>query len=952
MMDTNSIEYIGEHAWAGMLGHVLTALSLVGAAVATLGYFLGAQRKQVQWSALGRMGFRMHSAAVLGIVVVLFTMLFNHWFEYNYVWKHSNLQMPLKYIASCFWEGQEGSFLLWTFWHMVLGNILIWRFRRRASTTAEWEPYVMAVIALVQVFLAFMLLGIYVGDTKLGSSPFLLMREIESNIGLPWTMIPDYLARIPQLADGEGLNPLLQNYWMVIHPPTLFLGFAATLVPFAFAISGLWRGQRTQWIAPALPWTFFGVMVLGTGILMGGAWAYEALSFGGFWAWDPVENASLVPWITLVAAGHLMLVNKRKETSLFAAYLLTLITFILVLYSTFLTRSGVLGDTSVHSFTGDGMLPALVRFLLIFIGISAALMHPDRAQRRFYVLVSLALLVIGVVLEVEVPAILLFGLLTIVHLAQSYRQGFMDSSPEESAWSREFWIFIGSLILLLSAAQITFSTSIPVFNLLLEPFERLFAWIGRQTGSSFFTNLGDIDIAPPAKPKPHYNKFQVPLSMIVAFLVAFTQYLRWRTSDFGQFMRKLAVPLVLSIILAVVLTLALGYSWREFTLVALLFTTCFAAIANIAYVPLVLKGSLKNAGPSIAHTGFALVLLGALVSTSRSDAVSSNARNMDLRYLSEEFSNSEDILLYRGDTVRMGDHYVHYESKRHDGVNLHYEMDYFAVRPRTYHAGDTVRIGGALFRARDDHQAGADFLAQQPDHWEELRSYSKRELWHAREWTPTAPGDSLFTLAPFVQLNKKFGNVAEPSTKHWPGRDLYTHIRYADLAIDPDTLADGSITPDDRWMPDRLHEKQVGDTIVTPTSVVIIDSVYTVSDSATKAMLGEQYTVYAALLRIRDLYNPERWFEARPLVIYAHGQPVAGRAAEVAPLRIKYGLATVDGEKLGINVAEAEFVVMHAIVFPGINILWIGCILLALGTGLAVWQRIKGAKAPPPLPHA
>ena len=109
-------------------------------------------------------------------------------------------------------------------------------------------------------------------------------------------------------------------------------------------------------------------------------------------------------------------------------------------------------------------------------------------------------------------------------------------------------------------------------------------------------------------------------------------------------------------------------------------------------------------------------------------------------------------------------------------------------------------------------------------------------------------------------------------------------------------------------------------------------------------MLGEQYTVYAAMLRIRDLYNPERWFEAKPLVIYANGQPVAGRAAEVEALRIKYSLATVDGEKLGLNVAEAEFVVMQAIMFPGINILWIGCVLLALGSGMAVWQRVNGGK--------
>ena len=954
-----AIEYTGEHTWAGTLGQVLTSVSLVAALLATLAYFLGAQRKDSAWTKLGRLGFRMHSIAVLGIVVTLFIMLFNHWFEFDYVWKHSNLQMPMKYIASCFWEGQEGSFLLWTFWHVVLGNIVIWRTRSRvkpgmtnegngmtnaAGAASSWEPHVMAVVALVQVFLAYMLLGIYVGDLRFGSSPFLLIRELPENLGLPWTSMAGYISAIPQFADGRGLNPLLQNYWMVIHPPTLFLGFSATLIPFAYAIAGLWRSERTAWIAHALPWTFFGVMVLGTGILMGGAWAYEALSFGGFWAWDPVENASLVPWITLVAAGHLMLVNKRKETSLYAAFLLTLITFILVLYSTFLTRSGVLGDTSVHSFTGDGMLPALVKFLLVFIGISAAMLHPDRSQRFFYIGISLALMVLGVALEVEVQATLLFGAITFVQLFMSYRKGFANKDPEESLWSREFWLFIGSLVLLLSAVQITVSTSVPVINILLEPFGKIFSWLGEQTGSTFVADLADAKFAPPSDAKAHYNKWQVPFAIIIAFLVAFVQYLRWKDSDMKQFRRNILLSVVLAAIVSAIGIGLLRYDLREIQLGLLFFVASFAAIANITYIPKVLKGSLKNAGPSVAHTGFALVLLGALISTSRSDEVSRNARNMDLRFLSEEFSNASDILLYRGDTVRMGDHYVHYREKRKEGVNLLYEMDYFTVEPRRYAAGDTVRIGGTLFRSLNDHDADADFLLQQPEHWEALESYAKRDLWHAREWSPTQPGERVFGLAPFVQINPRFGNVAEPSTKHWPTRDLYTHIRYADLAMDPDTLRDGTITPDDLWMPQRHYDKQAGDTIVTPTSVVIIDSVYTVRDSATKAMLGQQFTVHAAALRIRDLYNPERWFDARPIVIYADGQAVMGRSAEVAPLRIRYGLASVDGNKLGIEVAEQEFVVMQAIVFPAINILWIGCVLLALGTGMAVWQRVKGNK--------
>ncbi|MBX2973441.1 MAG: cytochrome c biogenesis protein CcsA [Flavobacteriales bacterium] len=943
------MDYIGEHLWAGQLGHALTVISLVGALLATAGYFMGTRTGSVEWLRTGRLAFRAHSLAVLGIVVTLFVMLFNHWFEYDYVWKHSNMAMPMKYIASCFWEGQEGSFLLWTFWHVVLGNVLIWRAK-------NWEGPVMTVFATVQVFLAIMILGVYVGDVRVGSTPFLLIRELPENIGLPWTAMANYLSAIPQFADGRGLNPLLQNYWMVIHPPTLFLGFAATLVPFAYAIAGLWRKDRTGWIAPALPWTFFGVMVLGTGILMGGAWAYEALSFGGFWAWDPVENASLVPWITLVAAGHLMLVNKRKPTALFSLFLLTLITFVLVLYSTFLTRSGVLGDTSVHSFTGDGMLPGLLLFLLFYIGLSVMMLLSDMGQRKFYAFISAALLAIGVGLEIQVPAILLFGAVSIWMLVAAYRQSFTSKEPEESLWSREFWLFIGSLVLLLSAMQITFSTSVPVFNLLLEPFDKAFGWIGDKTGSEFFKSLADARLAPPGEAIAHYNKWQIPFAFIVTLLISFVQYLRWKDTDVKKFRRQLAASFFVSIALTALGVYLLKYELAELNLIALLFATVFAIVANAWYIPSVLKGSLKSAGASVAHVGFGLVLLGALISTSRQNEVSRNTRNMDLRFLNEAFNNSEDILLYRGDTVLMGEHYVRYHSKRQEGVNLYYDMDYYAAVPRSYSAGDTVRVGDMLFTAKDAHVAGRFFLGDQPTHWQPLEDYTRRELWRAREWSPSRPGEQVFALAPFVQLNPRFGNVAEPSTKHWPHRDLYTHVRYADLALASDTA-------DDDWMPDRLYDKHVGDSIITPTAMAIIDSVYVVKDSVTKAMLGDQYTVYAAHLRVRDLYQPDRWFEARPLVIYANGQPVMGKAAELGALRIRYSLATVQHEHdhppghdhaahdtegsekprvaVGLNVAEAEFLVMQAIVFPGINILWIGCVLLFVGTLMAVRQRIR-----------
>lgn len=920
----HSITYIGEHTWAGQLGHTLTLLSFVGALFALISYALYTRNKDIGWRTVGRAAFRVHSLAVVGIVATLFVMLFNHWFEFDYVWKHSNTEMPLRYIASCFWEGQEGSFLLWTFWTMVLGNLLIWKAK-------SWEGPVLAVFALVQVFLATMLLGIYVFDFRVGSSPFLLVRELPENIGLPWTNLPNYLAMIPQFQNGRGLNPLLQNYWMVIHPPVLFLGFASTLVPFAFAIAGLWTRRVKEWMAPALPWTFFSIAVLGTGVLLGGAWAYESLSFGGFWAWDPVENASLVPWITLVGAGHLMLINKRKDTSLFTTFFMALITFIMVLYSTFLTRSGVLGDTSVHSFTGEGMLPGLLIFLLSFVVLAVAAMNRNRTDRWFYVGLSVVMLVLGVALQVQVPAIILFGAVSIVMLVVAYRKGGFARAEEEQLLSREFWLFIASLVLLLSATQITFSTSIPVFNLLLAPFHSVFEGLHNATGWGWAHNLAQAKLAPPVEAKAHFNKWQIPFAFIVAMLIAVGQYLRYKNTDGKKFFREMRLSFFGALVLTAFCVWWMDYRLVEGNLVALLFASWFAVLANLLYIPLLLRGKLAKAGPSIAHVGFAMILLGALISMSRQQIISHNTSGPVLSFLNEDFNDGKDMLLYVGDTVPVGEFYVTFKGKRQEGVNLKYHMDYFGAVPQQYQAGDTVRVRNSLFVAKNDHVAGKQFLPDQPAHWAPLETFTRNELWDAPFWTPRHPGPKEFELAPMVQLNPRFGNVAEPSTKHWPQRDLYTHIRYAKL----DTAADG-------FMPSRLYEKAVGDTIVTPTCVILIDSIRAVQDSVTKARLGPDFTVYFLDMRVRDLYDEHRWFSAQPVVIYHNGQNVGSKGFEIPELNVKFDLASVDGDRVGVEVSEREFVIMQAIIFPGINILWIGCILMALGTLVAVRQRVRG----------
>ena len=353
------MDFLGEQLLPGKLGHFFVILSFVSSLAATISYFLSTQRKidieKKQWRNLARIFFIAETVSVFSIFALLFYIISNHLFEYKYAWQHSSRALEMKYLLSCFWEGQEGSFLLWSFWHCVLGLVVI-------KKEKVWEAPVMAVVSFAQFALATMIVGLEFFGLKMGSNPFVLLRN---EMDAPIFSNANYLSFVQ---DGNDLNPLLQNYWMVIHPPVLFLGFAATLLPFAYAIAGLWTKEYKGWTKPALPWALFAAATLGTGIMMGAMWAYESLTFGGYWAWDPVENASLVPWLVLIAGIHTMLIYRHTGHSLRATFLFMICSFLFVLYSTYLTRSGVLQDTSVHAFTGEGITNRhLLTFLLLFV---------------------------------------------------------------------------------------------------------------------------------------------------------------------------------------------------------------------------------------------------------------------------------------------------------------------------------------------------------------------------------------------------------------------------------------------------------------------------------------------------------------------------------------------------------------------------------------------------------
>ncbi len=799
-----AIEYIGEQLFWGQLGNGLIFTAFVGALFASVLYIISTFNDEAaKWMRpLARKFFYVHGFAVFAVFLLLLYLIFNHRFEYYYVWQHSSLSLPMHYILACIWEGQEGSFLLWTMWHVVLALFIMRKNR-------HWESPVLGIIALVQVFLASMLLGIYVFGHKIGSNPFVLLRLNEQFANLPFVQMPDYLAR---LKDGRGLNPLLQNYWMVIHPPTLFLGFAATVVPFAFALGGLMRKNITEWVKPALPYTFFGIMILGAGILMGAAWAYEALSFGGFWAWDPVENASLVPWLILAGAGHTMLIFTKRGSALISTYILCILSFLLVLYSTFLTRSGILGDTSVHAFTDLGMSGQLVIYML------------------FFVVLAIALLIIN---WKKIP----------------------KEQTDDSMVSREFWMFIGMLVLCISAVQITFTTSIPVINKLFH-----------------------LNLAPPVDVKEHYNSWQIPIAFIICLLMAFGQFFKYKNSDLKVTLKKLVFSFCASILLTILLAYLLKFQRIHF--VFLLFATVFSILSNADYFFRILKGKFSFSGASIAHTGLAFILLGALISNANSRIISKNRLNIDL---GKDFPNNENIMLAKGDTLQMDNYFVTYTGREKEGVNVFFNIEYF--KPN--------RTNGYMKKA--------------------------------------------FTLRPVIQLNERMGNAAEPSTKWFPDKDIYTHITYANL--DEFTKKETA----DEYDEPKEHELAQGDTISADNCLVVFKGL--VKDGVESSAETFNDIAVAAILEVTDVNRKIQ--EVRPVFIIKDRMAVS-KNYFLDQLGMKFRFTSINPEngKIIIEIAEKksnkrDFIIMKAIIFPYINLLWIGCILLIIGTWIATVKSFK-----------
>jgi len=311
------------------LGQIFTWLAFLASLVAGLAFLAAAGGREGTLRA-GRIAFRVQWLAYLGAAAFLWRILFQHQFHYQYVASYSSRAMPGHYVFAAFWGGQEGTFMLWALFTATLGLVLM---RLKHSLT----PTAMFFLNLPLVML---------GLVTVMRGPFLTFPA-----GAP--------------VDGQGLNPLLQDPWMTIHPPVLFTGFSSLVVPFAIACAALVKRDYDGWIKPALPWVIFSTGILATGFIMGGVWAYKVLGWGGYWGWDPVENGSFIPWLSNVALLHGLLIQRVTGSLRRTNFFLAVTSYVLVLYASFLTRSGVLADFSVHSFANLGLSGFLLTFLLV-----------------------------------------------------------------------------------------------------------------------------------------------------------------------------------------------------------------------------------------------------------------------------------------------------------------------------------------------------------------------------------------------------------------------------------------------------------------------------------------------------------------------------------------------------------------------------------------------------------
>lgn len=503
-----------------MLGQLLVYLGFAAALIATVAYTFSIKNDKLL--IIGRAAYLVSFFLVLFMSAYLLANIISHNYQIAYIYKYSSNELDFGLLLSTFYAGQEGSFLLWQLFYVITGVSLMFNSRKY-----NYEKPVMAIYSFIVVSLFLMLIF---------KSPFLTIWQAFPDSKIPLDFMPP---------NGNGMNPILENYWMIIHPPILFAGYVLVSIPYIMAIIGLIYKDKDILAGFGYKWILIGAGVLGLGLMLGGFWAYETLGWGGFWGWDPVENSSLLPWLASVALVHTILVQRKTGGLIKTNFFIAILTFALVLYATFLTRSGVLGDFSVHSFVDPGTIvyTVLLSTIIFFTGLGYFL--------------------------------LIFRFKT-----------FSKISGEFKMISKENFMAIGSILLLISLAMIFWGTSYPII-------------------STIFSD------APSSVEISFYNKTNLPIYIVVLLMTYITPFLKWKSGKVDGIIKKSIVPFVLAIASTVAVLVTNNGSFDSATVI--IFAAFLSFYANLSI--LFSKTMTQEKLPAIlSHIGLALLIAGAVIS--------------------------------------------------------------------------------------------------------------------------------------------------------------------------------------------------------------------------------------------------------------------------------------------------------------------------------------------------
>ncbi len=330
------------------IGYGVLLLTLAAAAWATVAAVLGAWKRRPELVSSARYALLVTAGLSTLSAILLLILLFSHEFEVRYVYEHVSTYLKPAYVLAAFWAGLEGSQLLWLWMLAVFTGMVVWR---KPTWDRELRPWAMAALAFTQAFFAFLLIML--------TNPYELLPSVP--------------------VEGISLNPLLQNFWMIIHPPIIFAAYALWTIPAAYAFAALVTGRLDAgWLRGTRRWTLAAWASLGIGILVGAWWAYLELGWGGYWGWDPVENSSLIPFLVGTAFVHSAIIQDRRD--MFRAWnvFLATLTFVLTVFATFVTRSGLI--QSVHAFAQSPIGYYYLGYMLLVLAATIGLMLARRKE--------------------------------------------------------------------------------------------------------------------------------------------------------------------------------------------------------------------------------------------------------------------------------------------------------------------------------------------------------------------------------------------------------------------------------------------------------------------------------------------------------------------------------------------------------------------------------------------